>query len=108
MYAIRSYYDYIVDTSKGGQDSCPVHFVVDRPAGPLQAFHRCVGVQADHQAVRRASGLLQIAHMAGMEDVETAVGEGDAAAVAAYMPKLGQQLIDTDNFLGIRTSYNFV
>ena len=49
----------------------------DRPARSLVGAHRSIGVDADDQRVAERPRLLQIADMAGVQQIEDAVGEHD-------------------------------
>src|SRR3546814_15013466 len=48
-----------------------------RPCRTFQAAHRGVAVEADDEAVAGGARLLQQGHVAGVQKVETAVGEAD-------------------------------
>jgi hypothetical protein len=50
---------------------------VDRPVRPLQGTHAGVGVEGDDEPVALRPGGRQQGDMAGVDEVETAVGEAD-------------------------------
>src|SRR5262245_47448611 len=54
-----------------------------RPAFALEARDRGVTVEADNQPVTGAARLCEQPDMAGMQEIEAAVGEADAQALAA-------------------------
>ncbi len=55
----------------------------DRPARSLQRAHRVIVVDGDDQAIGFARGAVEVAHVADVQEVETAVGERDRAPGAA-------------------------
>ena len=55
-------------------------FVVDGAVFALEQAHGIICVQADDEAVTACAGIFEVADMAVMEDVETAIGETDAKA----------------------------
>jgi hypothetical protein len=52
--------------------------IVDGAARAFQPTHRRIAVEAEHQPVALAARRVQKADMAGMQDVEAAIGEADA------------------------------
>ena len=72
-----------IDARQRQQDFSAFALGVDRPVGALDAAHRRVGVQADHQAVAKPPGRLQGGHVPGMQQVEAAAGGHDGAAAGA-------------------------
>ena len=72
-----------IDALERGEHLGALGFGIDRPAGSLVAPHRRVGVHADDERVAERARLPQVADVAGMEDVEHAVGEDDRGPVAA-------------------------
>ena len=74
--------DDIIDAGQRGQDLQPLGQGEDRPLVPFQPPHRSVVVDADDQQAALAAGELQQLDMAGMEQVEDAVGEDDRFVLA--------------------------
>jgi hypothetical protein len=72
-------------------------FERDRPAGSFVGAHGSVGVQPDDQHVAEAARLLQVAHVAGVEEVEDAVGEHDPLAGGAGADNQGNGLVECHN-----------
>ena len=63
---------------------------IDRPIRALlERARRSIGVDGDDQRIAQAPRLAQIAHVAGMQEIEHAVGEDDllAAGPAAGRPR---------------------
>jgi len=70
----------IVDAFKSGQDRGARGLIIDRPVRAFETRDRCVGVEPQDQTVAQGAGLAEVGHMAGMQDVEAAVGEDDSQA----------------------------
>ena len=66
---------------------------IDRAPRALQAPRRIVVVDGHDEAVAEFPRLVQIAHMAGVQNVEAAVGEHDALAVPAGAGNGGGELV---------------
>jgi len=62
-----------------------------RPFRPLEAPHRGIGIECHHQDVAERPGGTQIAHVPGVQEIETAVGEDDPAPPAALCSEFGAQ-----------------
>jgi len=65
-----------------------------RAAFAFELFDAGVAVQADDQCVAVDACLLQAANMAGVEQIEAAVGEDDAAAIAFPVAKPQNRLLE--------------
>src|SRR5258708_27587689 len=76
--------------------------VLNRTPLALQPFHRRIAVQSDHQPVTGATRPGQYLDLAGMPDIETAVGETDPQALLAPVRKLTLEVAACrdDLFLG--------
>ena len=71
-----------IDRGERAQHGGARLLVLDRPRRPLEAHHRGVAVEPDHQPVALRARLRQQRDMAGMQQVEAAIGEADAQPVA--------------------------
>ena len=69
-----------VDAGERREDLGALVLGVDRPLGALVAAHRRVGIESNDQQVAVRPRGLQVADVAGMQQVEHAVREHDAAA----------------------------
>ena len=59
-------------------------FGVDRPIGCFaERSRRSIAVDADDQQIAKRAGVAKVAGVAGMKDVEHAIGEDDGLAVRA-------------------------
>src|SRR5882672_5729364 len=76
--------------------------VLNRTPLALQPFHRRIAVQSDHQPVTGATRRGQYLDVAGMQNIETAVGETDPQALLAPVRKLTLEVAACrdDLFLG--------
>src|SRR5436190_11563348 len=69
-----------VDALERGQQLGPLVLGVDRAGGTLVAADRRVGIETDDQEIAVRARRRQVTEVAGMQDVEDAVGEDDALA----------------------------
>ena len=67
----------IIHTPEAGEDFCPLFLREDWPVRAFQTSNRTVTVHSDDQYISERFGFLQIADMADMEKVKTAVGKDD-------------------------------
>ena len=70
--------DHPVHRSQTGEHPQAAGQRVDGTALALQALHRSVVVHCDHKPVANGTGFIEVGHMAGVENVEAAVGEHHA------------------------------
>ena len=68
-----------------------VGFVVDRAVVALESADRIVGVDPDHEQVAELGGLAEVGDVAGVEDVEAAVGEDDGFTLLAVRFELAEE-----------------
>lgn len=73
--------------------------VLDRAIGALQPPHRGVAVEAHDQPIAGCARRRQHLDVAGMQDIETAIGEADALSLPAPFDKLRVQRIGLQNDL---------
>ena len=76
--------------------------VLHRTALALQPLHRGIAVQADDQPVAGAARRGQHLDVAGMQDVETAIGEADPQALLAPIRKMRVEIAPCDDDLFFR------
>src|SRR3954468_9770432 len=72
--------DGVIDDVKGTDQRDPVRFPVDGAGWALEPSGAGVRVETNHQDVAQGTGAAQELDVAGMEDVEHAVGKDDALA----------------------------
>ena len=72
--------DHPVDGAQRGEHSHARRQWLNRAGVALEAAHRGVVVDGDDEPIAEGAGLLQIGDVAGMEQVESAVGHDDALA----------------------------
>src|SRR6516165_11073197 len=91
-------HDNQIDRLDRGEHLGARMLVLHRPVLALQPRDRCVAVQADHQPVAGRVGFGQELDMAGMQDIEAAVGEADAksAAVPLSYPLVQDRPVEYD------------
>src|SRR5712692_7884605 len=86
-----------VDGFEGGEDFRALAFGNNRAALALELANAGVAVEADNQDVAQSAGLLETADVAGMQQVEAAVGEDEAAAVAFCGSKPQNRLLKCED-----------
>ena len=91
---VLSEHHQVVDALELGHDLDAVFFTIDRSARALDAPDRGVGVEPDDQQIALNARLAQVTDVAGVQNVEAAVGEGDGLALLAIGGQLGQQLLE--------------
>ena len=69
--------------SSAASTSARALHILHRTVRALQPLHRGVAVEPDHQPVAGAARLRQHLDVAGMQDIETAIGEADAQSLPA-------------------------
>ncbi len=84
--------DDVGDAAQGGDELGPILFGEERPVGPLQGRDRPIVVDGDDEAIGFARGRLEVADVAGVQQIEAAVREGDGAAGGAIRLNGRQQL----------------
>ncbi len=67
-----------------------------RAACAFQLAHAGVAIHADDERVAEIAGLLEAANVAGMQHVEAAVGENDAASVAFLAAKPQNRFVQSE------------
>ena len=75
--------DHGIDIGEGGENFGALGFRHDRAAFAFQCADRSVGVDGNNELASKCAGSVEIANVADVEDVETAVGEGDAISGVA-------------------------
>jgi len=70
----------VVDGGEPGEHLGALLDVEDGAAGTLQPPHRGIAVEPDDEHVAERPGRGEVAHVAGVEEVEAAVGEHHALA----------------------------
>ena len=84
-----------VDACQRAQHFGALSLGVDRPIVPfVQRPGRPVGVDGDDQRVAELARLLQIAHVARVQQIEDAVGEDDLLAAPAPPRHPGDRVVD--------------
>src|SRR5207302_5486646 len=83
-----------VNTFEGGENLRAFKFRQDRAARAFQLADAGVAVDADDERVAKRTRLLQALNVAGMQKVEAAVCEDDAAAVAFLAAKPQNRFLD--------------
>ena len=83
--------------AEGGDDLGAGVEGVDGAGGAFEAADAVVGVQCDDEAVAGGAGLGEEGDVAGVEDVEAAVGEADGEAL--FLPA-GDEVLDAVEGLG--------
>ncbi len=78
-----------------GEDFGTLAFRQDWTAGAFQLANAGVTVETDNQRVSESAGLLEAADVAGMQQIEAAVGEDNAAAVAFLAAKPQNRFLDS-------------
>src|SRR5712692_4331001 len=86
-----------IDGFESGEDSRALAFGNHRAALALELANAGVAVEADDQDVAQSAGLLETADVAGMQQVEAAVGEDEAAAVAFPGAKPQNRLLERED-----------
>src|SRR5260370_3833016 len=86
-----------VDGFGGGEDFRALAFGNHGAALALELATAGVAVEADNQDVTQSAGLLETADVAGMQQVEAAVGEDDAAALAFLAAKPQNRLLESED-----------
>jgi hypothetical protein len=72
-----------VDAAEGGEDTGAVVFWYHRSGGTLELTDGVVAVESDEEGVAVAAGGFEIGNMAGMEEIEAAVGDDEALSALA-------------------------
>lgn len=85
----------VVDGLERADDLGAVELAVDGARGALVAAHGRIRVEAEHEAVAEGARLLEVAHMAGVQDVEAAVREDD------LLPGAVQDLTESLDIIGV-------
>jgi hypothetical protein len=79
-------------------------FRQDRASGAFQLADARITVEADDQRVTETARLLEAADVPGMQQIETAVGEDNSAAVAFLAPKPQNRFVESQNLRMQRNS----
>ena len=89
----------VINGLKAGQDQSSCILRMNRATMALQRLNGGIRVKSDHKQIGLGPGLLQILNMAGVEDVEAAVGKSNALAEAAAALQLMAEGFALENFL---------
>jgi hypothetical protein len=79
--------DHAIDAFQGRENLSAFAFGQHRAASAFELTHTRVAVQADDECIAQRAGLLKAADVAGMQKIEAAIGENDAATVAFIAAK---------------------
>ena len=79
--ALRVENEHAVHEPERGQQIGTVVSAVDGPSGSFERTDRFIGIEQDQQGIGGFPCRQQVFGMAPVEDVETAVGDGETAAV---------------------------
>jgi hypothetical protein len=78
-----------IDTAQGGDDFGAIEFGVDGAVGTFEGADGGVGIDGDDKGIPERAGLLQVAHMSGVQEVKATVGEDETAALLLeFVPEL--------------------
>jgi hypothetical protein len=95
-----------VDAFQCGENFGALAFRQDWTPGAFQLADTGITVEADNERVPETAGLLETADVPGMQQIETTVGEDDAASVAFLAAKPQNRLLKSQNPLVQRDSMN--
>src|SRR6266487_448423 len=89
----------VVDAGERGQNFGSFGLRNERPAGAFEGMRTGVIIEAEDQEIAERPSLLEVAHVAKVEQVETAIGED--ATLARLLPALhlGGELLAATYFL---------
>lgn len=73
-----------IDATQSSEHFGAIILSVQRTPLAFEFAHRSVAIQTDDERVAERAGLLQISHVAGMEQIETAVGENETLAGSVH------------------------
>ena len=88
---------HAIDAFKRGQNFRALPFGNHRATLAFELFDAGIAVQTDDQRVTQAAGMFEAADVAGMQQVEAAVGEHDAATVAFVAAKPQNRLLQCED-----------
>ncbi len=74
----------VIDTCKRSDHYCPVCFTLQRSTLTFQHVNRAVAVDSDNEEISQGPGTLEIADMAHMDKIKTAVGQDHLGAVRVH------------------------
>jgi hypothetical protein len=89
--------DHAIDAFKRCKNLCALVFGNDRASLAFELSHARVTVQTDDERVAEAASMLQAADVAGMQQVEAAVGEHHAAPIAFVAAKPQNRLLQCED-----------
>ena len=89
---------HIIDHFESSNHLCAIFFRDDRTRGTFITFDAGVAVEAHNQDVAKRLRIPQAANVAGMQEVETAVGPDNYLALRAPVVARFHQLIQTRDF----------
>ena len=95
-------HDHGVHVGEGGQNFGALGGGHQRTPGALQAAHRLIRIETDHEFSAELLGGAEIADVADVQQVETAVGQDDALAGAAPFLDAAAELIAGKDFVFVR------
>ena len=91
--------DHTIDRLQRLEDFDPFGLWGDRASRAFVCPHGSIGIDADDERVAEGAGVLEVAHVAGMEQVEDAVGEHDLLARSLELFGEANGLVDRHVFV---------
>jgi hypothetical protein len=101
---IKDYYR--IDAFERGENFGSLALRQDRTPGAFQLADTGIAVEADDEGVAKSTSLLKAADVPGMQQIEAAIGEDNAAAVAFLAAKPQNRLLKSQNLRVQRDSMN--
>src|SRR5262249_17053784 len=92
--------DEVIDRPEPREDRGAGFLGVDRTSNAFEVPNARVGVQADYEAVSLGTSFVEVLDVAGVQDVEAAVGKGDPLTGAAAGFQFGKQLRQRPDLAG--------
>ena len=83
---------------QGGEDFRPLVFILNRPSGAFELARASVAVDSHHEDIAQFLRFRQVPRVAGVEQVEAAVGEDDPSAGGLQFTDRSRRLFDRQNF----------
>jgi hypothetical protein len=87
----------VVDGAEGGKDAGAVLGAIHGTGGAFEGADGGVGIDGDGEGVAEGAGALEVIDVAGVKDVEAAVGEDEAAAFGAESVGFGGKVFEGED-----------